>query len=223
MGLHKQMAQVAALLIGGLAVTGIVVAASGRPPEPPGANYQTRAAEPPKEEQKDKGAKGAAAPKETPPPDSAAERVYVVVAELVEARADHPKEVHRLPKLTIDAGQRVPVRIPDGPQNLLAKAVEAEQIEIGTHFQVRVTPLGPNKARLFCSFQRNEMDAANVNEIRVLGHSVQAIQDVELGKAVRVTLQKDASGEARRWLEITVDEMPGGGVSPPLRTRQQSP
>jgi hypothetical protein len=145
------------------------------------------------------------------------------VAELVEARADRPKEVHRLPKLTVDPGQRVPVRIPDGPQNLLAKAVEAEQIEIGTHFQVRVTPLGPNKARLFCSFQRNEIDAATVSEIRVLGHSVQAIQDVELRKPVRVVLQKDAAGEARRWLEITVDETPGGGDPPALRTRRQSP
>jgi hypothetical protein len=35
---------------------------------------------------------------------------------------------------------------------------------------------------------------------------VQAIQDVELHKPVKIVLQKDARGLAKRWVEITLDE-----------------
>jgi hypothetical protein len=64
-----------------------------------------------------------------------------------------------------------------------------------------------NKVRLFCSFQRNEAEKSSVSEILVVGNSVQAIQDVELHKPLKVVFQKDAAGSAHRWIEITVDEL----------------
>ena len=87
------------------------------------------------------------------------------------------------------------------------KVVDDEKIKIGTFYDVRVTRMGDKKVRLLCSVQRNEVEKSSVNEIRVLGNTVQAIQDVELHKPVKIVLQKDARGSAQRWVEITVDEI----------------
>ena len=72
---------------------------------------------------------------------------------------------------------------------------------------VRVKRVGENKVRLVLDFQKNEVERSSVSEIRVLGNSVQAIQDVELHKPVKLVFQKDAKGSAQRWVEITVDEI----------------
>jgi hypothetical protein len=90
---------------------------------------------------------------------------------------------------------------------LLEKVVLDEKIRIGTFLDVRVKRLEGNKVRLVLSFQRNEVENSSVSEIRVLGNSVQAIQDVELHKPVKLVFQKDARGSAQRWVEITVDEI----------------
>jgi hypothetical protein len=53
----------------------------------------------------------------------------------------------------------------------------------------------------------------------VLGNNVQAIQEVELRKPVKLVFQKDAGGSPLRWVEITVDELivdaAADGVQPP--------
>jgi hypothetical protein len=128
------------------------------------------------------------------------------MSRLVEASRDQPKEVLRLPKATVDEGQFVPIHIIDGPQNLLEKVIREEKIKIGTFFDARVKRLGGNKVRRFLSFQRNELEKSSVSEIRVLGHSVQAIKDVALHEPVKIAFQKDVRGSAQRWVEITVDE-----------------
>ena len=89
---------------------------------------------------------------------------------------------------------------------MLENVVLDEKSEIGTIFDVRVKHLRENKVRLVLKFQWNEVENSSVNEIRVLGHNVQAIQDVELHKPVKVVLQKDAKGSPQRWVELTVDE-----------------
>lgn len=161
----------------------------------------------PKDGQRNKPMTDVSSPPEVAPSrKAAAQREYVIAARLLEAGADQPKEVLRLPKATVDEGQLITIGIPDGPKNLLTKVLDDEYIKIGTFFDVRVTHLGENKVRLFCSLQRNELEKSSVSEIRVLGHNAQAIQDVELHKPVKIVLQKDTSGSAQRWVEITVDE-----------------
>jgi hypothetical protein len=147
---------------------------------------------------------GVSTSQELRPPKVADPRQYVILSRLLEAGTDQPGEVLRL---TVDEGQLAPVHITDGPQNLLDQVVLDEKIKIGTFFDVRVKRLGGNKVRLVLSFQKNEVENSSVSEIRVLGNSVQAIQDVELRKPVKVVFQKDARGSARRWVEITVDEL----------------
>jgi RNA polymerase sigma factor (sigma-70 family) len=173
-----------------------------------GAIYQTQAAEQPKGEQRNKTANVSTSQVVPSPPKAAEQRQYVIISRLLEDDAGKPMEVCRLPKMTLDDGQGLPfpLHIKDGPQNLLAKVVDDENIKIGTFFDVRVTRLGENKVRLFASFQRNELEKSSVSEIRVLGNSVQAIQVVELHTPVKIVFQKDAKGAAQRWVEITVDE-----------------
>src|SRR5690242_15663757 len=72
---------------------------------------------------------------------------------------------------------------------------------------MRVKRLAGNKVRLVFSFQKNEVEKSSVSEIRVLGNTVQTIQDVDLHKTVKIVFQKDSKGSPQRWLEITVDEL----------------
>ena len=189
-----------------------------------GAIYQTQAAEQPKGEQKDKTNRDVStsqvvappiAAQAVIPPKAAAQREYVLVSKLMEAGADQPKELLRLPKLTVVDGQLGSLHIADGPQNPLEKVGFDEKIKIGTFFEVRVKRLEGNKVRLFCSLQRNEVEKSSDSEIYVLGNNVQVIRDVELHNSVKVILQKDAKGSAQRWVEIKVDEqtIPAAGAA----------
>jgi RNA polymerase sigma factor (sigma-70 family) len=172
-----------------------------------GAICQTQAAEQAKGVPRKKAATAVSTSQEIRPPQLDVQREYVILSRLLEAGADQPEEVLRLPKATVEEGQLAPLHITDVPQNLLEKVVLDEQIRIGTFLDVRVKRLEGNKVRLVLSFQRNEVEKSSVSEIRVLGNSVQAIQDVELHKPVKLAFQKDARGAAQRWVEITVDEL----------------
>jgi RNA polymerase sigma factor (sigma-70 family) len=158
-------------------------------------------------------------------PKAGVERCYAVTSRLVEAGSEQPTAVLS-PKLTLLDGQPGKVIVDEGPKNLLEKVILDENIKIGTSFDVRVKRLQGNKARLFLSFMKYEIEKANVSEIRVLGNSVQAIQDVELHKAVKIVFQKDAKGAAQRWVEIRVDELtisdePSSRASPaPAATKE---
>jgi hypothetical protein len=182
----------------GLLLVAVLIAAAG-------AIYQTQAAEQPKEEQRNRTVRDGST-SGVAPPRVADQREYVIQSRLMEAGADQPREILRLPKMTVDDGQLAPIHITDGPENLLEKVVLDEKIKIGTFLDVRVKRLRGNKVRLFVSFQRNELEKASVSQIRALGNSLQAIQDVELHKPVKMVFQKDARGSAQRWVEIMVDE-----------------
>jgi RNA polymerase sigma factor (sigma-70 family) len=190
----------------GLLLVALLVGAAG-------AVYQTQAAEQPQEEQRNKKTTDVSRSQQVRPPKVADQREYVIMSRLLEAGAGQPKEVLRLPRATVDDGQLVPIHISDSPENLLGKVVDDEKIKIGTFFDARLKRLGGNKVRLFLSFQRNEVEKSSVSEIRVLGNNVQAIQDVELHKPVKIVFQKDAGGSAERWVEITVDELSLNGLA----------
>jgi uncharacterized protein (TIGR03067 family) len=175
------------------------------------AASQTQAAKLPKELQGNKTTTAPSSRQEVRPPKVAAQREYVIRSRLMEAGRDQPKE---LPKVTVDEGQRTSLHIVDGPHNLLDRVVVEEEIKIGTFLDMRVNHLWDNKARLVLSFQRNEVEQPSLSEIRVIGNSVQAIQDLELRKPAKFVFQKDAEGAAQRWIEITVDA--GNIPAPPL-------
>lgn len=173
-----------------------------------GAIYRAQAAEQPKDERRNKTAAAVPTPHALPnPPKVETLREYVITSRVMEASADRSEQLLQSPKVTVNEGQLVPLHITEGPQNLLSKVIDDEKIQIGTFLDMRVKRLGENKVRLFLSFQRNEVERADVSEIRVLGSSLQAIQDVELRKPAKMVFQKDAKGSARRWVEITVDEI----------------
>jgi uncharacterized protein (TIGR03067 family) len=164
------------------------------------------AAEQLKDEQRNKTVTDMFTPEEVRPPKAADQREYVLMSRLMEAGAHQPKEVVVLPRVTVDDGQLGGMRIMDGMQKLPAKVRLDERFKIGTFFDAQVRHLDGNKFRLFVSFQKNEIEKLDDGEILVLGNNVQAIQDVELHKPVKVVLQKDARGLPQRWVEITVDD-----------------
>jgi hypothetical protein len=159
----------------------------------------------PKEEQRTPDVATSQEVRPAPPPKAAAKCEYVIVSKVMEAGAGQP-ELLLCPNLALLDGQPGRLAITNGPQNLLENVVLDEKIEIGTFFDVPVKRLRGNKVRLVLKFQRNEVEKSSVSEMRVLGISVQAFQDVEPQKPVKVVLQKDAKGSAQRWVELTVDE-----------------
>jgi RNA polymerase sigma factor (sigma-70 family) len=182
---------------------------AGHAGKKPGVCYKLRREALPKKETDEKKTNtdqqdGATSQVPPSPLKADVQRQYAIRSRLVEAGAKRPKG---LIKMTVDDGQLAPLHISDAPQNLLAKVIDDEKIKIGTFLDVRLKRLRGNKVRLFLSFQKHEVENANVSEIRVLGNTVQAIQDVELHKAVRVVFQKDTKGSAMRWVEILVDEL----------------
>jgi RNA polymerase sigma factor (sigma-70 family) len=150
---------------------------------------------------------------QVPPAQAAGDREYVIIARLMEAGAGRPKEILGLPKVTVAEGQLAPIHIIDIPQNLLEKTIVEEKIKIGTFLDVRVKRLAGNKVRLTYSLECNQVDQSDVSEIRVLGNSLQGIQELELHKPTKIVFQKDAKGVAQRWLEITV-EIPAISTDP---------
>jgi hypothetical protein len=176
----------------------------------------TQAADPPKAEPRNKVATPEATPQDVLTPIAAPARAYAFQVKLLEARAGEPN-VLSCPKIVWDEGQDAQVGLTDGPRNLLEEIALDEKIKIGTFISVRVKRLGGNKVRLVLSLQKNEVEDSSVNEIRVLGSSVQAVQVVELKKPTKIILQKDSKGTAQRWVELVVDEVQvdEGAIAPP--------
>jgi hypothetical protein len=172
-----------------------------------GTIYHLHAQEPPKPERGNQTMTGLSTSLENPlPPKTADPRLYVIASRLVEGSADQPKVIFLFPKATVDDGRLVPLHLSEAPQNLLEKVVLDEGIRIGKFLDMRVRRLRANKVRLILSFESTELEKSTVSELRVLGTSVQAIQDVELQKPVRIALPKDTPGSPQRWLEIAVGE-----------------
>jgi len=161
-----------------------------------------------------------------PPAKATEERQYVLTSKMLEVGDGQPKEILGLPKVTAPEGQLAQIHIIDVPQNLLAKVIEDEKIKIGAFLDMRVKRLQGTKVRLILSLQKNEMENSSVDEIRVVGTSLQSIHDVELHKPVKLVFEKDANGKARRWIEITVDEQTATDeqpVPPPSNDMPPSP
>jgi hypothetical protein len=158
------------------------------------------------------------------PPHIAGQPEYVITARLMEAGAGAPKEILGLPRVTVDDGQLAPIHIIDIPQNLLEKTIVEEKIRIGTFLDVRVKRLGGNKVRMFYSLERNQVDQSGVSQIRVLGNSLQGIQELELHTPTKIVFQKDPKGVGQRWIEITVDEQrgPAEQPAPPAPTKTKA-
>src|SRR5262249_13613820 len=133
--------------------------------------------------------------------------------------ADRPEQV--LPRMILDEGQLGWLHIVDDGQKLLAKAGLDEKTKIGTFLDVRVKRIDGKKIRLFVSFQKSEVEKSGDGEVRVVGQSIQAVKDVELQKAVKMVLQKDAKGSAQRWVEITVEQRAIDDPDPPPPEKEQ--
>jgi len=174
-----------------------------------GAIYQLQAGEQPKGGQKSNATAGVPAPQEilSSPPDASHFLKYAVSAKVVEVGADKAEKELFTPRMILDPKEsRTFFHLDTMPDNLLAKVVHDEKIKVGLIFDCRVERLDENKVRLFWSFQQNELEKCSLNEIRVMGRNVQAIEDVELRKPVKVVIEKDAEGSPRRWIETTVDD-----------------
>jgi RNA polymerase sigma factor (sigma-70 family) len=182
--------------------------------------YTTQAAEQPKAEQKPVTTDEVRKARAAPAPKSAAPREYVVTSRLLGAGAGQPKELLLLPKVTLDDGQLVSVAIVDVPEqlpaNLLPKVLHEEKIKIGLFLDVRVRRREGNKIRLVLSVQKNEVDESGAGAVYVSGNSVQAVQDGELLKPVKLVVEREGGGTAKRWVEVTVDEVKATEKATPI-------
>jgi RNA polymerase sigma factor (sigma-70 family) len=176
-----------------------------------------QAAEQPQEEQKTRTPADVST-SAVAPSQAADKREYVITSKLVSTGIQQPKETLSLPRATVEEGQLVPISIIEVPQKLLEKVLVEEKIKLGLFLDMRVRRLAGTKVRLILSLQKNEVQESGVNGVSVLGNSVQAVQDVELRKPVKMVFEKDTRGSAQRWVEVAVDEITGNEQASPAPT-----
>jgi hypothetical protein len=147
-------------------------------------------------------------------PKAEVERQYAITARLVEVGANEVVNVLAAPKLVLLDGQPGVLVIEDDPQKLQDNVSRDEKLKIGTFIDVRVKRLAGNKVRMVFSFQRNQLEKSLVPRTRVLGHTVQTIEELELHETAKIVFRDDGKGTALSWLQITVDEWVSPDDSP---------
>ena len=143
-----------------------------------GMMYKTQAAEPPKEGQN--GSTPTAQKADAPLPKATTQPGYTITSKLLEASPDKPKEILVLPKATAEDRQLIPIQVKDASPDSLAKMGGDDKLKIGTFLDVRVSSLDDKKVRLYCSFQKNEVEKSGDNNIRVVGSTFRSSETSSL-------------------------------------------
>jgi hypothetical protein len=93
------------------------------------------------------------------------------------------------------------------PAEAARKAMPPVSVEVGMSLRAKLTSAEGKYLRLDVTFQTNEMTEVTPEGMRVVGQSYRFLQRVETGKPVRLVLEKDNDGAAKKWLECTVTEV----------------
>jgi hypothetical protein len=146
---------------------------------------------------------------------ASAHKAYIVELKLVEVRPGKPDHVLCAPKLQVVEGATATMHA--GPEvalehgsvrDLLPPSASrgAEEVQLGSLVNVKVTRGGHGHARLDLSIQKVEVERATKNGLVMMGSGLRAVQKVHLGKVVKFPLEKDDHGATRCRVELTLNE-----------------
>ncbi len=133
-------------------------------------------------------------------------RQYEVRGKLTDAGPDGEKAVTVLPALSTAEGE--PLRYQAGGANAFSGSVLSGPNAgppYGLDLGITVRRLKNGKVRLALAV-KNSHTETDPNVSRSHSVSLEAVRHVRLGKSLTVPLECDAKGEAKVWLELTVNE-----------------
>jgi len=73
-----------------------------------------------------------------------------------------------------------------------------------TVFEVKVTARKSGKVCLDLSWRGSEIEKAHWKDVLIIGQHLRTIQDIEVGKPLKLVYAKDREGAAQRWMELVV-------------------
>jgi hypothetical protein len=132
-------------------------------------------------------------------------KVYVVDTRVVEAWPGEKETVLCCPRLTILEGAPATVSLHDGG---IRSSTSAEKLPGRLHCTMKVQVQRHQKdlVMLDISVQHNKVEKSGDKGTIVLGHRLEAIQEMRLRQKTKLALDKDDRGGARAWIEVTVQE-----------------
>jgi hypothetical protein len=94
-------------------------------------------------------------------------------------------------------------------QDLLTPAAVGpeDQVSLGNQVQVKVVGLKAGQVRVDLEVQRNDIETASKDGILIMGSNARMVRKVQLGKPVKLVLDRDDEGKARTRIEFKVTEM----------------
>jgi hypothetical protein len=81
-----------------------------------------------------------------------------------------------------------------------------DQVALGDQVRVKVSTVDKDRVQVDLAVRRSEVERASKSGIVIAGSSVRCVQKVQLGKIVKVVLDRNDHGSARTRVEFKVTE-----------------
>jgi hypothetical protein len=143
-----------------------------------------------------------------------AEKAYVLELKMVRTGPGGKVQQEMAPRVTVLEGQAAVVHVGKclalkcGSIDDLIDQVNyvpaEDQVRLGNLVRVKVTGLEKDRVQVDLIVRRNEVEKASKTSIEVVGSSLRSIRKVQLGKVVKLVLDKNDQGTARTRIEFKV-------------------
>ena len=148
-------------------------------------------------------------------PPAVAGRTYQVEVQMVEAPKGMPKKATPLPRVQLMEGQPAHVMINQVQQACPAEALGNAVVTWGSLTEINVSSRHSGKALVELSLVNEDEPQISSKGVVVQGSRLRVSRLMPLDKTVKVPLKPSAAkSKARRWLEVTVREVPSENPGP---------
>jgi hypothetical protein len=144
------------------------------------------------------------------------EKIYVLEVKVVKVRPDGKESCQTHPRVTFEESSPAVVHVGSilglkegSVADLMTPAASvppADQVKMGSMFRVTVKALEKDRVRVDLCLQRHEVETASRTGIIVQGHTLRAVQQAQLGKWVKLTLNKDGAGATRIEFKVSAGQ-----------------
>jgi hypothetical protein len=153
-------------------------------------------------------------PPAPPAKDAGSEKAYMLELKMVQTAAGGKEQYVACPRVTFLEGKTATVHVGKClalKQGTVDDLVEQanyvcpeDQVQLGNLVRVKVTGLTKDRVQVDLTVGHSEVEKASKNGIVVVGSNVRSICKVQLGKVVKLVLDRNAQGSARTRMEFKV-------------------
>jgi hypothetical protein len=144
-----------------------------------------------------------------PQPEQERGKEYVVQLKLLEIGPDRHTHVLSRPQVCLLENQLACVEINPNHQELPSEIADiGDKLKIGLLVLLKVKSLDAETALLQLDVQHQAVRKARKQDTQIVGNTLRAVKEVELGEPVKFVMSSDRKGRAQRWVEATVKQGP---------------